>query len=97
MCKSRVMDTNLVKQTEEPGRRENVTGNSLSSGHSGALFIYLLFYFPYPHLRTCLLIFRERGMGRERERNIDVREKHRLVASCTQSDQGQNLQPRYEL
>ena len=31
---------------------------------------------------------------RERERNIDVREKHRLVASHTRPFQGPNPQPR---
>ena len=35
-------------------------------------------------------LFLERGKGRgdERERNIDVREKHRSVASCVHPDQG---------
>ena len=36
--------------------------------------------------------FRERGRERERERqNIDVKEKHWLVASCTHPDQESNL------
>ena len=43
-----------------------------------------------------LIDFRERGSrGRERERNIDVREKHQLVASHTCPDQGLNSQPTY--
>ena len=48
----------------------------------------LLFLNPYP--RTCPLIS-EKGTGREkeRERNIDVREKHWLVAFCKHPDQGQ--------
>ena len=37
-----------------------------------------MFYLCYPHLRTYSLIL-ETGEGRER--NIDVREKHRSVAS----------------
>ena len=40
----------------------------------------------HPHLfilKFYLLTFRERGWGRERERNIDVREIHLSVASCT--------------
>ena len=42
------------------------------------MIIITIFLNPYP--RTCLLIL-ERGEGREkeRERNIDVREKHQLV------------------
>ena len=32
---------------------------------------------------------------KERERNIDVREKHQSVACCTHPDWGLNLQPRY--
>ena len=41
-----------------------------------------------------LFIFLERGEGREkgRERNLDVREKHRFVASHTCPDQALNLQ-----
>ena len=31
----------------------------------------------------------------ERERNIDVREKHQLVAFCTCLEEGSNLQPRH--
>ena len=49
-----------------------------------------------PHLRTFLSLLLEREEGKEegRERNIDGREKHRLVASCTHMDQGSKLQPR---
>ena len=42
---------------------------------------------------------RDRGRKEERERNrkrkIDVREKHRLVASCPHPNRGLNMQPRY--
>ena len=40
---------------------------------------------------------REGGQGeeRQRERDIDMREKHGLVASHTCPNQGVNLQPRY--
>ena len=37
----------------------------------------------------------ERARERERERNIDVREKQQWVASYMCSNQGLNLQPRY--
>ena len=37
--------------------------------------------------------FRDRGRGVGE--NIDVREKHQLVASCTHPDGGLNLKPRY--
>ena len=59
--------------------------------------------FKNPHLRICLLIFRERKGGREwgrkkeRKRNIDVREKHWFVASCMHFNWGLNLQPSYVL
>ena len=39
--------------------------------------------------------FREEGGERVRERDIDVREKHQMVASCMCPDQGSNPQPRY--
>ena len=42
-------------------------------------------------LRFYLFIFRE---GKGRERNIDVREKHRSFVSCMRPDQGPNPQPR---
>ena len=42
-----------------------------------------------------IIDFREgEGGERERKRNIDMREKHPLVASCTHPDWGPNLQPR---
>ena len=41
--------------------------------------------------------FREEGGERVRERDIDVREKHQMVASCMCPDQGSNPQPRYVL
>ena len=37
----------------------------------------------------------EREIKRKGERNIDVREKHRLVASRMHLDQGSDLQPMY--
>ena len=37
--------------------------------------------------------FRERGRERERNKRIDVREKHWSVASCTHPDQELNLLP----
>ena len=50
-------------------------------------FLYKIFY---------LFIFRERGrMGKERERNIDAREKHQLVASHMHPNWGSNLQPKH--
>ena len=39
--------------------------------------------------------FRKRGSEREKGRNIDVREKHQLVASHTLPDWGLNPQPRH--
>ena len=40
-----------------------------------------------------MILERGKGWEKERERNIDVREKHRLAASCTRPDWGPNLQP----
>ena len=64
----------------------------LFSSSASYLFIYFIYF---PHLRTCLLIW-ERGewKKKKRERNIDVREKHWLVASpiCAPTrDQTHNL------
>ena len=53
-------------------------------------FFFLIFTWEY----ICSLIL-EREEGRERERDIDVREKHWLVTSRTRPSQGLNLQPRY--
>ena len=44
------------------------------------------------------IAFRENGMkegGGEKEKNIDVWEKHWLVASCMHPNRGENPQPRY--
>ena len=59
-------------------------------------FWYYYYDFLKPHLRTCLLIL-ERGerWERERERNIDVREEHWLLASCMCPNWGINPQPRH--
>ena len=56
----------------------------------------MLLLFFYLHLRTCLLIL-QRGEWREKEteRNINVREKHQLVATHTCPNQGLNPQPRH--
>ena len=44
-----------------------------------------------------MLLILERGKGREeeRERNTDVRVKHRWAASCMCPNWGLNLQPRH--
>ena len=54
---------------------------------------FILFY---PHPRTCSMVL-ERGKGREgeRERSINMREKHQLLASCTHPNQGPNPKPRH--
>ena len=60
-----------------------------TSGHINTSFVKLgqLYFLKNPHLRTCLLILeREEGKERERERNIDVREKHQSIASCIHPD-----------
>ena len=49
------------------------------------VFFFLLLLLFNPHQRTFFHCFLEREGGGER--NIDVREKHRLVASHTHSDQ----------
>ena len=68
------------------------------------LFITIrdLFFFPVrldlfsPSPEDMLIDFRDGGgRERERERNIDVGEKHRSVACHMHSDQGPNMQPRH--
>ena len=56
-----------------------------------SLFFFLIFTWEY----ICSLIL-EREEGRERERDIDVREKHWLVTSRKHPSQALNLQLRYE-
>ena len=46
-------------------------------------------------LFVCLFLEREEGKEKEREKNIDVKEKQRLVASHMHPDQGPNPQPRH--
>ena len=47
------------------------------------------------YLFDFLFILRERGREGERERNNNVGEKHRSIASCTSPNQGLNLKPRH--
>ena len=54
-------------------------------------FVFCLFVF----LRFYLFSFRERGREGEKEKNIDIREIHRLVASCRPPTKGPGLQPRH--
>ena len=53
------------------------------------LFLLFLKYFIY------LFLEKREWRDKERERNIDVREKHQLVVSLTLPDQGPNVQPRH--
>ena len=49
-----------------------------------------------PHPRTCLLTSkRGEGRDRERQRNIDVREKHPSATSCMYPNQRLNPQPKH--
>ena len=50
-------------------------------GRSSNLVLYFFFLNFGLSERHCLIVFRDRG--RERERNINVTEKHHSVASCT--------------
>ena len=54
-----------------------------------SLFFVCLF------LRFYLFTFRERGREGEKEKNINIREIHRLVASCRPPTKGPGLQPRH--
>ena len=57
-----------------------------------------LLYIFNPHPRTYSLILkREEGGERMREKNINVRKKTSLTASCTHPGCRSNLQPRYVL
>ena len=61
-------------------------------------FIKIAVTFLYPHPRTCLLICREWGKEkrqREGEREVNIRKKHRLLASGVHPDLELNLQPRH--
>ena len=57
--------------------------------------IRVLLFFKILTQGHLFIAFREREREEGRERNIDVREKHQLVASHIYNDQGLNLQPRY--
>ena len=60
---------------------------------SPAVQVQLITFIFYPCPRTFFSLLLEREGGRDE--NIDVREKHRLVASPMCLDRGLNLQPRY--
>ena len=61
------------------------------------LYIFNLFNFFYSHPRIFFHCFLDSGEGREEgtESNIDWKEKHPLVASCTCPDWWRNPQLRY--
>ena len=50
--------------------------------HESLICIYKMIPFAYSFLKDFIYLFLERGEGRERERNIDVREKHQLPPVC---------------
>ena len=69
-----------------PFLREPSLQNSLVSANNAHMIVCL---FLNPHPRMFLL------RKRERHTDIDVREKHQVVASCMCPDQGSNPQPRH--
>ena len=56
---------------------------------------HLLFLSFFSFKRGYLFILREGEGRKKRGRNIDVREKHQLVASCTHPDWRLNTQPEH--
>ena len=62
-----------------------------SGYHLLTLFIFICLFYSLLEA-TITDFFRERGRGTERERLIDVRKKHRLVASREHPDRGSNSQ-----
>ena len=75
-----------------PVRQSGPERNGHKGYHTSRFWVCFFFF---PHWRT-FIDFRERGREEEREReNIDVREKHRSVASHTRPDWGSNPQPRH--
>ena len=61
--------------------------------HESLICIYKMIPFAYSFLKDFIYLFLERGEGRERERNIDVRETS--VASCMRLHLGSNPQLRH--
>ena len=57
------------------------------------IIIYYHYYLSSPKDIFLLTLERERDGERDRVRNIDVREKHQLAASCVRPNGGSNLQP----
>ena len=71
-----------------PSSLHNIQCMSLSDSlpcHLDRVFFKILFIY----------FLREGREGKERERNVDIWEKHRSVASCTCPNQGPGPQPRY--
>ena len=70
-----------------PGFTHQVEDDLSQKEHLLYLFVYLF----NPHLSTCLLILER---GEERERNINVREKHGSIASHRRPNRESNPKPR---
>ena len=70
-------------------KRENLVGDILKSSLERlVLLIYFFLIWGFFFFFFFLLLFRETGRDRRREKNIDVGEKHRLVAFCRHWDWG---------
>ena len=66
-------------------------------GHLNIFFFYFLFYVFNPHLKTWVFFTDFRERGREKERDINLREKHRCeretLIGCLPHTLQQGIEP----
>ena len=64
-------------------------------GRTTVMVLFCFFKSSSEDMFLLIFLFREREEGGEKERNINVKEKHQLVVYHMRPDQGLNPQPRY--
>ena len=94
MSKKSIKYNNKILKVNKNKHQKRFMISLTMSKQEGILNIFWSSGPPQSLIFFSFIDLKERGRReKERERNIDVREKHLLVASCIHPDQGVNLQP----